>query len=98
METQCDGDGVESGEHAGLVLPALAEMHPNTILDSAALAVALKTTERTIRRMVKRYELPPPVRFRGKKTWFAGKVLAWHEGRAERVAATAKRAILNLSA
>ena len=78
-------------ESHGMVLPELASMHPSTILDSAALACALKTTERTLRRMVKRFELPPPVRFRGKKTWMAGKVLAWHEGRAERLAAVAKR-------
>ena len=46
--------------------------------------------------MVGRYELPPPVPFRGRSFWEAGRVLAHFEARAERAAREAKRAAAKL--
>ncbi len=73
-----DSDG------AGIVLTRLAEMNERTILDEAALADALGIVKRTVRRMVSRFELPPPMRIAGRSRWFAGKVLDWFEAEADR--------------
>lgn len=80
-----------SGPLGGVVVTRLAEVPERTLLDERALAEALGVTKRTVRRMVARYELPPPVRFAGRSTWQAGRVLAWFEVRAERAARVAVR-------
>ena len=77
---------------AGRVITGLTELHESTILDEAALADVLQCSKRTLRRMVGRYELPPPVRFGGRATWQAGRVLAHFEARAERAAKEAEMA------
>ena len=76
----------------GVCITTLAELPPAALLDETALAAALGVTKRTIRRMVGRYELPPPVRFAGRSTWQAGAVLRWFEAAAERKAREAERA------
>ena len=80
---------VESGN--GVLITSLAELPERTLLDESALANALRVTKRTVRRMVSRFELPPPIPFAGRSTWQAGRVLAWFEARAERVARDARR-------
>lgn len=75
----------------GIVITRLAELPGQTILDERALAGALGVTDRTIRRMVGRYELPPPIRFGGRATWQAEAVLRWFAARAERAARDAER-------
>ena len=75
----------------GRVITGLATVPAQTLLDETALADALGTCKRTIRRMVSRYELPPSIRFGGRSTWQAGAVLRWFEGRAERAARQAER-------
>jgi predicted DNA-binding transcriptional regulator AlpA len=75
----------------GIVITKLTEFPEDTLLDEAALAQALGIHKRTIRRMVRRYELPPPVSFAGRATWQAVKVLKWFETRAERLAREAER-------
>lgn len=64
------------------ILTALADLPEKALLTEAALAKAFRVSDRTIRRMVARHEIPPPVRVGGKSSWFAGRVLAWIEGRA----------------
>lgn len=76
---------------SGLILIRLAELPEQAILDEAALAGSLGVTMRTIRRMVGRYELPPPIRFGGRSSWQAGAVLRWFAERAEKAARDAER-------
>ena len=64
---------------AGLVLDALARLPDKAILDEAALAKALHVAPRTLRRMVNRWQLPPPVPLGGRSVWYAGRVLAFIE-------------------
>ena len=78
-------------ESSGKTITCLDELPPSAWLDATALAHALGVSKRTIRRMVARYELPPPVRFAGRSTWQVGKVVSWVEARAERVVRAAER-------
>ena len=68
----------------GVVITKLADLPERAMLDETALADALGITKRTVRRMVGRYELPPPIRFGGRATWQAGAILKWFEARAEK--------------
>lgn len=79
------------------VLTALAELPAKAILTEAAMAKAFGVTGRTIRRMVARYELPPPILISGRSTWLAGRVLAWIEGRAERQERSAAQVIAKIN-
>lgn len=74
------------------VLATLARLPERAILDEGALAEALHVSPRTIRRMVVRFELPPPVRLAGRSAWFAGGVLGYIEGKAERAAKESEKA------
>ena len=84
-------------ENGGLRITALAEMPEKSLLDEAALAKVLQVNKRTVRRMAGRFEIPPPIRLRGRSMWFAGKVLDYLEARAERLARDAERAAIKLS-
>src|SRR5437867_2764623 len=53
--------GSEGSSH-GVIITGLADLPAKTLLDEAALAVMLGRSKRSIRRMVSRLELPPPVR------------------------------------
>lgn len=75
----------------GVLIVGLAELPAQALLDESALARELSVTKRTVRRMVGRFELPPPVSFAGRSMWQAGRVIAWFEERAERVARNAQR-------
>jgi len=78
-------------ERVGLLLDGLAELPARAMLDETRLAQLLRVTPRTIRRMVGRHELPPPVKMAGRAVWFAGRVLAHIEDAADRAAREAKR-------
>jgi predicted DNA-binding transcriptional regulator AlpA len=78
--------------HSGpRLLTRLAELPAKTLLDEQALAQALAVTTRTVRRMVQRGELPPPVRFAGRSTWFNEAVLDHVRQLAVRAAREAER-------
>ena len=76
---------------AGRVLPELAELPAGALLDESALAAALGVTARSIRRAVRRGELPPGVLLGGRKQWIAGRVLTWLEARAAKAEEAAER-------
>ena len=76
---------------SGLIITKLARLPDKSLVDEQALAEALGVTKRTIRRMVGRYELPPPVSFAGRSMWQVQKVLRWFEGKADRLAREAER-------
>jgi predicted DNA-binding transcriptional regulator AlpA len=65
------------------VLLGLAELDPKAMVDQAALAELLGVSSRTIRQMVKRFEIPPPIRLNSRSVWFVGKVLEHLEARAK---------------
>lgn len=75
----------------GLVIVALVRLPGDALVDEAALAASLDVTKRTVRRMVRRHELPPPVAFAGRAMWQVRRVVAWFEARAERAARAAER-------
>jgi predicted DNA-binding transcriptional regulator AlpA len=75
----------------GVIITKLAELPAGSLLDETALAQALVVTKRTVRRMVGRYELPPPIQFGGRSTWQAGSILRWFESRAGKAARKAQR-------
>ena len=80
-----------SERESGVIITRLAELPRATLLDEKALAQTFGVTKRTVRRMVGRYELPPPVSFAGRSMWQVGKVLSWFEARADRLAREAER-------
>ncbi|MCZ7648219.1 MAG: hypothetical protein M5U26_23665 [Planctomycetota bacterium] len=73
------------------VLNGLASLAPKTLVTEEALAAIFQVTPRTIRRMVARNELPPPVRLSGKPTWIAERIMSHLDARAERAAQEADR-------
>lgn len=83
---------VEREGGTGVVISALAELPERAIVDERALADALQVSKRTVRRMVSRGELPPPVRFGGRAMWQVQAVLTWFEARAARASREAERA------
>jgi predicted DNA-binding transcriptional regulator AlpA len=75
---------LEAAEGPGMLIHSLAALPGRSILDEAKLAHLLGVTTRTIRRMVGRFELPPPVSLGGKSVWMAGRVLDHIEAVADR--------------
>ena len=72
-------------------ITGLAALPGQTLVDEHALAQILSITTRTVRRMVTRHELPPPVPLAGRSTWVVARLLAHIEARAERAAQKAER-------
>jgi len=79
----------------------LAGLPADAVLDEIALAAALGVPPRTVRRMIRRYELPAGVKLGCRRIWLAGRVLAWIHAAAEkqeRAAALAAEKIQRYSA
>ena len=74
------------------IVTALGELPRETLLDEGAMARAFGVSTRTVRRMVARYELPPPIRTAGRSVWMVGRVVAWFEAQAEQAERDAKKA------
>ena len=79
VEPCCEFDGEIPAALAQFtgVITALAELPQKALLDESAMAKVFSVTPRTIRRMVQRFELPPPIPFAGRSIWLAGRVLAF---------------------
>jgi hypothetical protein len=82
---------IESATVSARTIVTLAELPGKSLLDEAALAAALNVTKRTVRRMVARFELPPPISLAGRSTWIAERVIAHLDERAERAARAAEQ-------
>ena len=78
-----DERGSDLPEERGLVV-SLALLPEKSLLDEAHLAAALQVSPRTVRRMVGRSQLPPPVQLGGRSFWMVGKVLQHIESALER--------------
>lgn len=74
----------------GMVLDGLANMPKEAMLDEPGLAKTLQVSSRTIRRMVVRDELPPPIPLGGRSMWLVGRVLAHFDAAAERLTQEAR--------
>ena len=84
----------EAGEAAAVapgVYDVLARLPKQALLDESAMARAFGVNGRTIRRMVNRNELPPPLKRAGRALWFAGRVLDWLEEEADLLAKEADK-------
>lgn len=69
----------------------LADFGDDVLLDEAGMAKAFHVVPRTIRRMVARYELPPPCRLASKNRWKVGNVRIWLHDRIQAGEREAKR-------
>jgi len=98
LRNERSGGATSVATLAGIVVSALAELPDRALLDERALSSALHVTKRTIRRMVARYELPPPVPFAGRSMWQVRRLHEWFDARAERLARDAQRAARKLHA
>ena len=87
---QADNGPDEAGAR-GVLIDSLAILPERAILDQARLADLIGVTTRTVRRMVSRFELPPPTRLMGRSVWFAGRVLAHIEKAVERAERAAEQ-------
>jgi len=78
-------------KNTGIFISKLSEISEKTMLNQRAMAEIFCVSKRTIRRMVSRFEIPPPVHIGGQSMWVAGKVIEHIEAQAERLARDAKR-------
>lgn len=93
---QDKGHGTVTSEEAlsqrsGLHLRGLAMLCEGTMLDEKALAECLGTSPRTLRRMVRRGEIPQGIKLGGRRLWVVGKVREYLAEQADRLADDAKR-------
>jgi len=61
------------------------------LITKRELSKCLDCSERTLQRMVERFELPPPMSLGSRKVWIVGKIRAWFTNAAERREAEAVR-------
>lgn len=80
-----------SGVQLPGILTGLAGLPEGAMVTEKALADRFGVVPRTIRRMVARRELPPPIAVGGRSVWFADRVLAWLTAEAERREREAER-------
>ncbi|MFZ2655697.1 MAG: hypothetical protein WAX69_12270 [Victivallales bacterium] len=67
----------------GFLVDELAKFPEKTIVDEGKLASILKITPRTLRRMVLRAELPPPISLGGRSIWLSDRILVYLNAAAE---------------
>lgn len=82
---------------AGVII-SLAELPRDAILDETALAKVFGVTARTVKRMVARYELPPPILLASKRSWKVGAVQDWIDESVVRTEKDARRQVQRLRA
>ena len=92
------GGDVQGGHDSRPGTGALHELPDGALLDGPALALALGVCHRTLRRMIRRRELPPGVKLGAGNKWLAGRVRAWINTRAEQAEKEAAREAARLRA
>ena len=78
-----DSDGKADSER-GEAITALADLPERALVDEPYLADVFGVTPRTIRRMVARCELPPPISVANRSVWMVGRLLSYLDAAAER--------------
>jgi predicted DNA-binding transcriptional regulator AlpA len=63
---------------------SLGRFADGDLITKQELGKCLGCSDRTLQRMVERFELPPPMTLGGRKVWIIGKVRAWFTDAAER--------------
>ena len=90
-----NGEGASTPEATcgaiGRSLGDLARKPAGTLMDERALADCLDVSPRTLRRMVKRGQLPNGIKLGGRRMWLAEKVLQFLNDRADELAGEAKK-------
>ena len=76
----------------------LGQLGRGAIITEAALARMLDRRQVTLKRAVKRGELPPPVRLLGGPVWTAGSIVGHLEQRLQDAAKEAERDVRRISA
>jgi len=80
-----------SEDRAGLCIDELARWPAGTLLDEQRLADVFDCHTATVKRAVKRGELPAPVRMFGRPCWTAGAIIRHVEARLEAAQQEAER-------
>ena len=62
-------------QQIGPVCRWLADLSPDVYVNSSQLGKLIDRSKRSIERMWRRGELPPPVKFAGRNVWFVGAIL-----------------------
>jgi len=75
---------VNSKAGKGVLIDELAKLPEKSILDEGKLAAILRISPRTLRRMVSRAELPPPISLGGRSIWLSDRLLGYLNSAAER--------------
>lgn len=84
-------DETETGQDGPGVISTLGRLPGNTILTLDALARMLGVCHMTVRRGVRRRELPPGVRVAGRQTWTVESITTHLRNRLERAARERER-------
>jgi len=87
----------EDEKKKGLLIDELAQLPEKTILDEGRFADILKITPRTLRRMVQRAELPPPISLGGRSVWLSDRILLYLNSAAEQAEKDAKDQLKRIS-
>ena len=87
-----EAEKADEGGRVGLVLDGLALLPEKAMVDEAKLAELLHVSGRTLRRLVARWTLPPPIRVGNRSLWIVGRIVAHLEAAAERAERDAERA------
>lgn len=74
------------------VAEGLAGLPDDQWIDQATMAEAFGVVDRTLRRMVERGEVPPPIPLAGGSRWKVGRVREWLDNRARQAEADANEA------
>ena len=93
MESTTGIDGIPTAENAEASAPMmnLGLYADGDMVTKRELCRPFSRSERTLQRMVERFEIPPPTTLAGRKVWIAGKVRAWIVEAANRKEAEAVR-------
>lgn len=78
----------DNATDAAIVI-SLDRFSDNDYITKVGMTQIFRCSERTIQRMVERFELPPPTTMAGRKVWRAGKVKAWLAQADDRIEAEA---------
>jgi len=78
------GDSLEQMDAEAMVFN-LSDYAEDDYLTKAGMCQAFKCTQRTVQRMVDRFEIPPPMPLAGRNVWIVGKLKAWIANAADRL-------------
>ncbi len=90
MDAMYDDSTATSPEDGPTVIE-LDRFSDGDYITKAGLTKVFDCSERTIQRMVERFEIPPPSTVAGRKVWRAGKLKAWLAQADDRTEAEAMR-------